>query len=121
MRNRRLELGLSLTLAAANLDISPQYLSSLELLKNEPAVWDLLVKMAAMYHCTTDFLLGIGQTPDGSLHGEAAELVRLVSQMGTHRQKELLAIARVLYAIDQQTLAAEKDPESDADLTELTS
>lgn len=111
MRNRRVELGQSLSDAASQLELSAQYLSALELGKNRPPAWDILLKMAEVYQCTTDYLLGLNWSTSNSPSGASEEILMLFSRMGKHRQAEVLAIARTLYELDLASLQEKKERE----------
>jgi len=64
-------------------------------------VWPLLARLAQRYHCTTDYLLGLTEHPNGyastpALPAAVAELAELAQELSPSRQAELLEHARVL-------------------------
>jgi transcriptional regulator with XRE-family HTH domain len=90
--------------------LTPQYLSGLERGQNKPPVWELLVKLARRYGCTTDYLLGRSDHPDGyapsaPLPSYGQEVLEIMAELSDVRRRELVAHAQVMLDAEQ----AERD------------
>lgn len=67
LRERRQRVGLTQEQAASALGISKQYLSNLEIGRNDPPGWPLIARLAAFYQCSADYLLGLTDDPAAEL------------------------------------------------------
>ena len=114
LRERREQAGLTQGQVAQYEGITPQYLYKLEQGVNNPPAWPLLAKLARRYRCTTDYLLGLTENPQGyaptpELPEAVAELVELAGELSAGRQGEQLEHARVLVAAEQEANLREYD------------
>lgn len=116
LRERRLEIGLSLGQVGEYEGVTPQYLSNLEHGRNQPNVWLLLTKLAMRYRTTTDYLLGITDDPSPwaerdafdapqpgaalAPQGEIAQLVTLALRMSDELRYALLTVAEALAGVE---------------------
>lgn len=85
--------------AAAKLGISQGYLGGLEINRNNPDLFTLLVNMAKLYSCSADELLG--------RVGNAQETNEILSRLSPERYREVLEIARVFLLLDSQEYRTE--------------
>lgn len=69
LRERRERAGLTQGQVAAYEDCSVSYLSQLERGENRPNVWPMLARLAARYHTSADYLLGL--TDDAQPAGDS--------------------------------------------------
>ena len=101
LREQRQRVGLSLGQVGEYEEVTPQYLSDLERGRNNPPAWPLLARLAKRYHCTTDYLLGLAEFPDGyapakPLPSHADELIEVLEELSEDRRVQLVAHAQVL-------------------------
>ena len=85
--------------AAAKLGISQGYLGGLEINRNNPDLFDLLVNMAKLYSCTVDELLG--------RVGGVQETNEILSRLSPERYREVMEIAKVFLLLDSQEYRTE--------------
>ena len=85
--------------AAAKLGISQGYLGGLEINRNNPDLFDLLVNMAKLYSCTVDELLG--------RVGGVQETNEILSRLSPERYQEVLEITKVFLLLDSQAYRTE--------------
>ena len=81
--------------------LSPQYLSDLERGRNNPPAWSLLARLAERYRCTTDYLLGLTENPNGyapapELPPFGREVLEVMERLSDGRREELHQHALVL-------------------------
>ncbi len=79
--------------------VSPQYISDLERGRNDPPAWGLLARLAARYGCTTDYLLGLVEHPNGyaaeaPISGQAQEAVNLIDSLPPERRAAAVGVLR---------------------------
>lgn len=67
LKERRQRAGLTQEQAAGSLGISKQYLSNLEIGRNDPPGWPLIARLAQFYQCSADYLLGLTDDPAAEL------------------------------------------------------
>lgn len=107
LREQRQRAGLSLGQVGAYEGLTPQYLSGLERGKNNPPVWELLAKLAKRFHCTTDYLLGLTDNPNGyapapELPSFGREVLEVMARLSDGRREELHQHALVLEEAEQR-------------------
>lgn len=107
LRERRLESRLSLGQVGEYEGITPQYLSDLERGRNNPPAWSLLTKLAHRYECTTDYLLGLTDNPNGyapapELPSFGREVLDVMDRLSEGRREELHQHALVLNEAEQR-------------------
>lgn len=110
MRNRRVELHLTLDEVAEVVGKSPQYLSALELNKNRPPAWDLLKQLVSLYGVSADYLLGISSAPEVASMDQVNALIGVFGKMSNRRQKDLLAMADTLTRLDANENVDQSSP-----------
>ena len=66
LQEQRLKMKLSQKQAANLIDVSPSLISNYEASERTPSLENLL-SLAALYHCSTDYLLGIDKIPMKSI------------------------------------------------------
>lgn len=81
--------------------ITPQYLYKLEQGINNPPAWPLLARLATRYKCTTDYLLGLTDNPNGyapvpELPSFGREVLEVMERLSEGRREELHQHALVL-------------------------
>lgn len=107
LREQRQRAGLSLGQVGAYEDLTPQYLSGLERGRNNPPVWELLARLAQRYKCTTDYLLGLTDNPNGYapapvLPSFGREVLDVMERLSDGRREELHQHALVLDEAEQR-------------------
>lgn len=84
--------------AAKELEISQGYLAGIEVGRNDPDAWQLLIKMAELYKVSVDQLLGLF-----AIDGEKVkETNDVLSRLSPARYNEVLHIARCFLLHDSQ-------------------
>ena len=99
LREQRERAGLSLGQVGTYEGLTPQYLSGLEHGRNNPPTWDLLARLATRYECTTDYLLGLVQHPNGYAAGapvsrQAKEAIDLIDSLPPERRASAVELLR---------------------------
>lgn len=109
LRNLRERARLTLGQVGEYEHLSAQYLSRLERGVNDPAVWDLLARLARRYHTSTDYLLGLTDdarpsaiaraevddvSEERALNPVVQALLDTVGRLNEWRQRELVFIAQ---------------------------
>lgn len=97
---RRENRGLKNSQVALYLDISSAHVSDIESGKRKPSL-ELLVRLADYYHCTTDYLLGRTDNPNGyapapELPSFGREVLEIMGRLSEGRREELHQLALVL-------------------------
>ena len=75
--------------------------------RNNPTVWELLAKLAKRYKCTTDYLLGLTDNPNGyaptpELPSFGREVLDVMERLSEGRREELHQHALVLNEAEQR-------------------
>lgn len=101
LREQRQLARLSLGQVGEYEGLTAQYLSDLERGRNNPPVWSLLSRLAERYRCTTDYLLGLTDNPNGyapapELPGFGREVLEIMGRLSDGRREELHQHAMVL-------------------------
>jgi transcriptional regulator with XRE-family HTH domain len=101
LRERREHAKLTQGQVAQYEGITPQYLYKLEQGINSPPTWSLIAKLAQRYHCTTDYLLGLTDEPNGyapapELPSFGREVLEVMERLSEGRREELHQHALVL-------------------------
>jgi transcriptional regulator with XRE-family HTH domain len=109
MRNSRVDLRLTLDEVAEKLDKSPQYISALEIGKNRPPAWDLLIDMVELYGVSADYLLGISSAASAESTEQWRRLLSIFERMSPERQNDLVAIANTLNRLDREKTSGQAD------------
>jgi transcriptional regulator with XRE-family HTH domain len=99
LKEQRERAGLSLGQVGTYEGLTPQYLSGLEHGRNNPPTWDLLARLATRYECTTDYLLGLVQHPNGYAAGapvsrQAKEAINLIDSLPPERRAAAVSVLR---------------------------
>ena len=99
LKEQRERAGLSLGQVGTYEGLTPQYLSGLEHGRNNPPTWDLLARLATRYECTTDYLLGLVQHPNGYEAGapgsrQAKEAGNLIDSLPPERRAAAVGVLR---------------------------
>lgn len=101
LRERREQAKLTQGQVAQYEGITPQYLYKLEQGINSPPTWSLLARLAQRYKCTTDYLLGLTDNPNGyapapELPSFGREVLEVMERLSEGRREELHQHALVL-------------------------
>lgn len=114
------------------------YISNLERGTNEPAVWELLARLARRYGTSADYLLGLTDDPTGrgvvqvgerravyvadevGVHREAQRLLDVWGRLDRWRRRELVFVARGMLTAQEAEMAAAARGEGEA-VSELRS
>lgn len=101
LREQRQRARLSLGQVGEYEGLTAQYLSDLERGRNNPPAWSLLTRLAQRYHCTTDYLLGLTDNPNGyapapELPTFGREVLEVMERLSEGRREELHQHALVL-------------------------
>ncbi len=81
--------------------VTPQYISDLERGRNNPPAWALLARLAQRYECTTDYLLGLSQHPNGyapeaPVSKEAREAINLIDSLPPEKRPSAVELLRAI-------------------------
>lgn len=107
LRERREAIPLTQGQVAEYEGITPQYLYKLEQGINNPPAWPLLARLARRYKCTTDYLLGLTDNPNGyapapELPSFGREVLDVMERLSEGRREELHQHALVLDEAEQR-------------------
>jgi transcriptional regulator with XRE-family HTH domain len=106
LRQQRERAGLSLGQVGTYEGLTPQYLSGLERGRNNPPTWDLLTRLARRYGCTSDYLLGLAEHPNGHapelpMPSYGREMLEIMADLSEGRRRELVTHAQVMLDAEQ--------------------
>lgn len=87
--------------AAAKLGISQGYLAGIEIGRNDPDAWHLIVKMSEVYGTDLNELFGVS---GGEIVRETNEILRRLSP---ERYQEIMEIAKLFLLLDSQDYRSE--------------
>lgn len=101
LREQRERAGVSLGQVGTYEGLTPQYLSGLERGRNNPPTWDLLARLARRYGCTTDYLLGLSEYPNGyapqaPISKDAREAVNLIDSLPPEKRPSAVELLRAI-------------------------
>lgn len=105
MEKRRLELGWAQKEAAYKLRVTEQYVSQWENPKNtKRPSYKMLIKIASVYECSTDYLLGLTEdirpAPNEELPKGDAEMLNYLASMSDNGKQALREFAKTLYEVN---------------------
>lgn len=87
--------------AAAKLGISQGYLAGIEIGRNDPDAWHLIVKMSEVYGTDLNELFGVS---GGEIVRETNEIL---GRLSPERYKEIMEIAKLFLLLDSQEYRSE--------------
>ena len=111
LREQRERNGLTLGQVAEYDGLTRQYLSNLELGRNEPSVWPLLAKLARRYNVSADYLLGLTDDPlvrlPGPASGEMLALLQRLTALPDASQSMALELLAVVARHEEARIASQ--------------
>ncbi len=81
--------------------VTPQYISDLERGRNNPPAWSLLARLAKRYKCTTDYLLGLSEYPNGyapeaPISRSARDAISLIDSLPPEKRPSAVELLRAI-------------------------
>ena len=114
LKTARDRIGLTQGQVAAYEKVSQQYISQLEKGINRPPAIQLLYQLTLRYRTSADYLLGLTNDPTPANRRELSpstrEMRTIFEDLSTHRQEELISLARTM--LDNQRRMEDSEEQS---------